>query len=378
MLIRSSMLLAATAAMALTAPLHARQSSESQVATSNGSDFARFVPRPGNNATQFEYSFLDTALQFMVMRMWPSTREGAKRPDNYLGSRMRWGHLSRYRLEGNRVVFSMLEQKDITPLTEYREDLERLGTEYDIASLPRAEQLAYWMNLHNVAVIEQLALNYPVRSPSLLKFGPEKTALEDAKVITVAGVAMSPRDIRTRIVYPNWDDADVIYGFFRGDIGGPSIQKRAFTAANLDDALDSVAAEFVNSLRGVESLGGDVNVSKIYEEAAPFYFPQMAEDLRAHLSSHAAEEVAQLLDKGGKLEINSYEDTIADLAGGERDPIYLASINAGVSPSVTRLLEERREKIDKLVRDNELRGRVIVLTPGTTPEDTPEETQESE
>ena len=364
---------------AITTPAYGQETDLTVEASESAvSDLSQFTPRPSVEAISFDYTFLDTALQFMVMRMWPSTREGAKRPDNYLGSRMRWGHLSRYRLEGNRVVFSLLEEKDITPLTEYREDLERLGSEYDIASLPRGEQLAYWMNLHNVAVIEQLAINYPVRSPSLKKFGPDQTSLDDAKVITVAGVSLSPRDIRTRIVYPNWDNPNVIYGFFRGDIGGPSIQKRAFTAENVDAALPSVASEFVNSLRGVEALAGNVKVSKIYEEAAPFYFPNMADDLRAHLASHAAADVSELLARNTQLSVGSYEDTIADLAGGERDPIYLASVNAGVPPSVARLLQERNEKIEKLLRDGELRGRVIVLPPGSdgsTPEEAAEEPQ---
>ena len=369
MTFRSIAFVGAIASLASALPLQAQgQNAPVSMARSDNA-IEQFVPRPSGVDTAFEYSFLDTALEFMVLRMWPSTRDGSRQPDPIVGSRINWGHTSRYRLEGNRIVFSMLGEKDITPLTEYRQDLERLGSEIDIPSLPRNEQLAYWMNLHNVAVIEQIAINYPVKSPSLTKFGPDRTPLDQAKVVTVDGVALSPHDIRTRIVFPNWSDPDVIYGFFRGDIGGPSIQRRAFTGENLAEGLGSSARDFVNSLRGVESFGKDISVSKIYEEAAPFYFPRMDDDLRAHLSEHAAEEVAGLLAKGGEIEINKYEDRVADLAGGELEPSYSYVELGGlpqdtrISPSIARLLSERHEKIEKLLRDGELRGRVIVLPP---------------
>ena len=369
MTFRSIAFVGAIASLASALPLQAQgQNAPVSMARSDNA-IEQFVPRPSGVDTAFEYSFLDTALEFMVLRMWPSTRDGSRQPDPIVGSRINWGHTSRYRLEGNRIVFSMLGEKDITPLTEYRQDLERLGSEIDIPSLPRNEQLAYWMNLHNVAVIEQIAINYPVKSPSLAKFGPDQTPLDQAKVVTVDGVALSPHDIRTRIVFPNWSDPDVIYGFFRGDIGGPSIQRRAFTGENLAEGLGSSARDFVNSLRGVESFGKNISVSKIYEEAAPFYFPRMDDDLRAHLSEHAAEEVAGLLAKGGEIEINKYEDRVADLAGGELEPSYSYVELGGlpqdtrISPSIARLLSERHEKIEKLLRDGELRGRVIVLPP---------------
>lgn len=330
-------------------------------------EFGKFVPHPTGKETTIDYSFLDDALRYMVLNMGPSTRDGLGKPPARLGSRMTYGHDSRVRLEGNRVAFSFLTEDAITPLTSYREDLERLGAELDIASLPRNEQLAYWINLHNVAVIEQIARNYPVQYPSRLKLGAEKTPLDETRFITVAGVAMSPRDIRTKIVFPNWQDPNVIYGFFRGEVGGPSIQREAFTGAGAAGFLAVAAKEFVNSLRGVEAFGNNLLVSRIYEEAAPFYFPDMGDDLKAHLATHADEEVAGLIAKKPGVKVNQYEDIVADLAGGQREPTY-STIQSGegpertrVSHSIARLLGERYQKFEKLRRDGVLRGRVIVL-----------------
>lgn len=340
-------------------------------------DFERFTPRPSGTSTQLDYSFYDEALEFMVLRMGQSTRDGMGRPDPNLGTRRVFGHDSRYRLEGNRVVFSFLEDEALAPLFEYRQDLERIAAEIDIATLPRNEQLAFWMNLHNVAVIEQIGRNYPSASPSRMKLGPDKTSLDTTRFINVGGVAMSPRDIRTRIVFPNWNDPDVIYGFFRGEIGGPSIQRRAFTGTNVDELLDVSAREFVNSLRGVEGYGKNLLVSAIYEEAAPFYFPQLGADLKAHLSTHAEDVVSGLIAEKPEVKVNQYIDTVADLAGGEREMNFFNVESDGmmqsarITPSIARMLRERADKMEKLRKEGLLQGRVIILPPGSVPETPP-------
>ena len=242
-------------------------------AVTAAADFARFVPKSEAIQTSLDYAVWDDALRYMVFRMGRSSREAAPSVEVGLTGRIKRGHQSRYRLEGNRVIFSFLEQDIIDSLTAYKKDLESIADQIDISSLPRNEQLAYWINLHNAAVIEQLAQQYPIRSPSLAKFGPDQLPLDEAKVISVNGVAMSPRDIRTRIVYPNWNDPKVIYGFFRGEIGGPSISGEAYTSRNVSRLLADNARDMVNSLRGVEKIGSTMHVSEIYEEARPFYFP---------------------------------------------------------------------------------------------------------
>lgn len=373
MAIRTIAVLGTGIALALCAPLAAQPSSTvAAQAAAAATGFAQFTPRPSGKPTKIDYSFFDDALKFMVIGMGQSTREGMGKPPPGMGTRMTYGHTSRVRLEGNRIVFSYLDQEAITPLVEYRQDLERLGSELDIASLPRDEQLAYWINLHNVAVIEQIAVNYPIRSPSRMELGTGKTSLDETPFITVAGVAMSPRDIRTKIVFPNWDDPNVIYGFFRGEVGGPSVQRRAFTGETVGEMLQSSGREFVNSLRGVEAYGRDLLVSAIYKEAAPFFFPAMADDFRAHILTHADDEVKELVARKDGVKFNQYEDTVADLAAGKREPTYSYIETDGVAQrtrvtqSVARLLGERAEKLEKLRREGLLRGRVIVLPPTTT------------
>lgn len=334
---------------------------------STASKFGQFAPKIASNNSKIDYGVWDEVLKYFVFRMGKSIREGAPRPESGLGTRRIYGHDSRYRLEGNRVIFSYFNDEIIAALTEYRKDLENTANIVDISKLAKNEQLAYWINLHNAAVIEQIAIAYPVGQPSRIKIGDSGLPLDDAPFITVLNVKMSPKDIRTKIVYPHWRNPKVIYGFFRGEIGGPSIQGDAFNAGNVSDLLDKSAKEFVNSLRGTQKSGKTLLVSKIFEEARPYFFPEWPTDLKAHLREHAEQKVTSIIDRTTGVLPKIYETDIADLANGERDPNYGFVTSNGVPkggkiPSaIRRLLREHRQKFDKIIRRDGLRGIVTVL-----------------
>lgn len=334
--------------------------------------FAQFAPSQTETADiKLDYSIWDTALNWFVLNMGKSLRQYSSAPEEMTGSHVTYGHDSPYRLEGNRVAFSMMPDEVKQSLTDYRRDLEQLADTVPLTSLSKNEQLAYWINLHNVAMIEQLAFNYPVSSPKLLKLGAARLPLDEAPIVTVSGVSMSAKDIRTRIVYPNWRDPKVIYGFWRGDIGGPSISRNAFTATNVGELLDISAKEFINSLRGVQRRGDNLAVSKIFLEAQPFYFANWTGDLRAHVRKYGNPEVAGLMDKTTGAEAVLEETDIADLSKGEREPSYSQLVVNDEYPSikidgtVARLMNERREKLEKIWRENNRQGRVIFQDVGT-------------
>ena len=331
---------------------------------------------------RIDYSYWDTALKYFVYRMGRSDRRAAPTVSARTGTRNVYGHESRFRLEGNRVAFTFLEPEQVAALTAYKQDLERIGGEVGLSTLSRNEQLAFWINLHNVAVIEQIARAYPVKLPSRMEIGAERLPLDEAKTITVGGVALSPKDIRTKIVYPNWQDPKVMYGFYRGEIGGPSIQREAFTGDNVAQLLAGSANEFVNSLRGTEQRGRVLHVSEIYAEAAPFYFPQLDRDLASHLGELASDDLKAKIAKTSRIEASIYDPSIADLAYGEEDPELLlighvrtdnpfkttpeivvpeGRPHPGVPRNISRLAEERNEKIARMVRRGEIVGEVTVI-----------------
>ncbi|WP_296717361.1 DUF547 domain-containing protein [Erythrobacter sp.] len=348
-------LLATAVSLCLAAPAAAQSAPKD-------SDLATFAPSKNPNSDKIDYSIWDEAMKNLVVSMGPSLREGAPRPDPSYGTRRQYGHVSRYRLEGTRVMFSFLDDDIIASFTEYRKDLENTANLVDIQALSRNEQLAYWINLHNVAMVEQIANAWPVRQPREIKVGG--VLLDDARFITVEGIKLSPRDIREKIVYRHWNDPMVIYGFWRGEIGSPSLQKEAFNADNVARLLTRGANDFINSLRGTQELGDRLQVATIYKEAAPYFFPDFEKDLRAHLTRYADQDTSALLAKTRGAEPKIAEHDIADLAGGVREPSYTNITSNGVSTSfripqaMTALLRERETKFQEIIR----KGRTGTVT----------------
>jgi len=324
------------------------------VAAQSDDQFATFAPAGEPINHRIDYAIWDEAMKNLVISMGPSLRQGAGSAEPGLGSRRIYGHTSRYRLEGSRIMFSFLDAEVISSFGEYRRDLESVADQIDIQSLSRNEQLAYWMNLHNVAMIEQISNNWPVRQPREIKV--DGVPLDDAKFITVEGISLSPRDIREKIVFANWRDPRVIYGFWRGEIGGPSIQREAYNADNVARLLDRGARDFVNSLRGTQKRGSTLEVSELFEEVAPFYFRNFETDLRAHLAQFANEDTNEILGSTSRVDASVNEYDIADLAGGVREPTYTNIESDGVSTrfripqSMARLLAQREEKFQRIIR----------------------------
>ncbi len=317
-------------------------------------ELATFAPSKTPNADKIDYSIWDEAMKNLVVSMGPSLREGARRPDPSFGTRRQYGHVSRYRLEGTRVMFSFLDADVIASFTEYRKDLENTANIVDIQALSRNEQLAYWINLHNVALVEQIANAWPIRQPREIMI--DGVPLDEARFITVEGIKLSPRDIREKIVYRHWQDPMVIYGFWRGEIGGPSLQKEAYNADNVARLLQRGAVDFVNSLRGTQELGDRLQVSELYKEAAPFFFPDFEQDVRTHLARYADQETSALLAKTTGADAAIAEHDIADLAGGVREPTYQNITSNGqavsfrIPQSMTELLREREAKFQEIIR----------------------------
>lgn len=372
--------MAALTLAGLSCPLFAQIAPPPPTASASTDELDQFAPASDTIQHRIDYRHWDEALGRFVIPMGPSIRDGARRLEPRTGTRINYGQKSRFRLEGNRVAFSYLDNEIREALSDYRRALERVGTSLDLARLPRNEQLAYWLNLHNVAIIEALAQEYPLRDPSERGFGADQTSLHDAKLVSVKGVRLSLRDIRERIVYPNWEDPKVIYGFWHGVIGGPSLQRLAFTGNNVDVLLSLAAEEFVNSLRGIEAYRGKLQVSALYLEAAPFYFAQEA-DLRQHFAGYTRDEVHELVERHDTIAYASFDTAIADLTFGKGDPAlnFVCSGEGGPvgalpyalnpslcrdeatrpNPAIARLMRERTVKLQRAARKGIRTGTVV-------------------
>lgn len=329
----------------------------------------KLIPRIENNNISLDYSVLSEALNGTVIRLGPSHRRHMGRPSARVGSRFVSGHTTPYRLEGSRVSFSFFNKEFLGELTAYRKDLERIGTQIDLTHMAKDEQLAFWLNLHNVAMIEQISMQYPAKYPNRLKI--DGIPIDEAKVLNIKGVPLSTKDIREQIVFPNWTRPETIYGFFRGDIGSPALQNYAYTGANVQDLLVIQAGEFVNALRGFNKTSKNRNISKLYDEAKPYYFASWDADLVPHLLKYARPDVAEDIRATDRpWRIDRYDFVIADLVGGSNPRIATGNVERADGQSTGPLPNEVIQLLRELDAKTEvLRKRKLIGSGTVTIED---------
>ena len=214
----------------------------------------------------------------------------------------------------------MLGKEHVELVAKYRRDLEILPNYYPLAGFDKDEQLAYWLNLHNAALFEQLARRYPISKLKTLRNGRKnKPSLWDEKLLTVEGVALSLNDIQNNILLRHWNSPMALYGLYQGSIGGPSLPNKAFTGENVLGILASTAEEFVNSNRGVKIWRGEARVSLLYEwcKAA---FPDWESDLSSHLAQFATDSRKAEMTSSKGFTAKLYEWRIAEIKNDNLSP----------------------------------------------------------
>jgi hypothetical protein len=264
-----------------------------------------------------DYTVLDEILAGIVFEVGRSDRMPARGRAIRTGTRINPGSNSRYRYEGNRIVFHALTREHIEQISLYREELEQLPAQIDFDALPEDEQLAFWLNLHNVVVIDELARRYPVSQIRSVRTGPDREPLLDAAIINVRGQQLSLNQIRFEIVGQRWNNPVVMYGFFSGAVGGPTILGRAYTGARVWSQLNANAGEFVNALRGVELTDRGFEVSPLYGEWRGTFFPNWPYDLRNHLEAYADYGTLDPETQDQEPAFLNFDYGVADLTNGQ-------------------------------------------------------------
>lgn len=273
------------------------------------------LPTRSNENSEYTINVqdLDLFLSSTVIDVGSSDRKPASRNGTRTtSSKLRTGSKSASSQEGNRVVFDKLTPEHIEGLIAIKRDLEAVPNYIPLEEFSKMQQLAYWLNLHNVAVILEVAEVYPVKKLESLVNGSKN--VWDEKTMTVGGVPLSIRDIENHVT-TNWTAPEVVYGLFMGTVGGPNIRTTAYTEDNVVEELQLNAVEFVNSLRGMRFWGGKIKLSEHFD-LVKHMFPNFKEDIKAHLLRYSRPDTRQLLEKAKSFKIDLYDWGIADLDGG--------------------------------------------------------------
>lgn len=282
------------------------------------------------------YDDLTNILKVAVVDVGRSTREKAEPTRAATGTRMKTSVKRSTINEGNRFYYeTFAENEDGRKLLRaIQKSLELVPDEAPLKYFSRDEQLAYWLNLYNVTVLNEIIKEYPQRNLKKLSVG--KNSIFSEKILNVAGVPLSLDDIAYTILKNNYNsDPLIIYGLYQGYIGGPNIRKKAYIGNDVWRALKNNANEFINSNRGTYPKDEKTfRVSSLYERNKAF-FPDFKDDLTKHLLTYIDGEERSELQSASSIRADIDDWTVTDLGGTTRDfGAAFADSNAALLDSV--------------------------------------------
>ena len=279
--------------------------------------FKRFDP---NSKLKIDYTDVSSLFDAVVLKTGRSNRTKASSAQSQTGTRMKITINRSTVNEGNRFYFEVFENsaQNQQTLQNIRNRLENIPAAMPLEKFSRDEQLAYWLNLYNITILDEIVKLYPERELEDQLVG--RKSFLSKKVLTIAGVPLSLNDIQFTILKQNYDnDPVVIYGMFQGIIGGPNIRKSAYTGKHVYGDLIDNAMEFINSNRGTDTKSERVfRVSSLYERNAVF-FPDFETDLTGHLLTYLEGEQRGELRTATKIQADIDDWTITDLYGSDRN-----------------------------------------------------------
>jgi len=241
------------------------------------------------------------------------------------------------------VAYDDFSDDDRQILDEYVASLE----DTTVTKLNQDEQRAYWINMYN-AVTVKVILDYdPTDSireidiaSDVLANGPWK-----AKLVEVEGQELTLDDIEHRILRPIWQDPRTHYAINCGAISCPNLHARAFTAANMEATLDTLAKGYVNDPRGLQVNDGEVHASKIYEWHVRIY---ASDELREKLSG-----ITSITSYGYDWALNKAPREYSNNWMLNQEPRQYAQATTTRQTRAERAKERAREKAAKRKRRDE-------------------------
>ncbi|MEZ7490520.1 DUF547 domain-containing protein [Pseudoalteromonas distincta] len=292
-------------------------------------------------------------LESNVLDMGPSRRINAKLDKPPIGTRLRNVFPSATHNESNRFTYELIKSpKQKSLVNDVKKYLESLPEKNNLNLYSKQEQLAYWLNLYNITLINEIVKRYPIVSLEKILTGPD--SLLDKKLVNIGSLQLSLSDIQYGILDKNYSKEPlIIYGLYQGYIGSPNINKKAFSGKNVYKLLKNNATDFVNSNRGtkIDSLNS-LEVSSYYARNAD-YFPNFSNDLKLHLLQFADKTTQEIINKSDKIEpiINNW--AIADLFGSKR--VFGGGISTNSAASIG--MSRNYALTDKVTKDANTGGK---------------------
>jgi hypothetical protein len=174
--------------------------------------------------------------------------------------------LAKYYDPAKGMNYKGLKEHDKAALDQLRQKLAAV----DVNSLPKPDQLAYWINLYNVTTVATVVDHYPVDSIRDISTDPivRLNVFKKPAAKTKAG-AISLNDIENDKIRTGFKDPRIHFAINCAAKSCPPIRTEPYVGARVNEQLDDQARRFLTGPHGVrlEKDGGelDVHVTKILD-----------------------------------------------------------------------------------------------------------------
>jgi len=169
-----------------------------------------------------------------------------------------WGDLlAKYYDPAKGMNYKALKANDKKALDELRRQMAQV----DPGALPRTDQLAYWINLYNISVVNVVVEHYPVASIRDISTDPitRINVFKKDSVMTKKG-AISLNDVENDNIRDSFKDPRIHFAINCAARSCPPIRTEPYVGAQISQQLDDQARTFLNGPHGVrlEKNGGEL------------------------------------------------------------------------------------------------------------------------
>ena len=185
-----------------------------------------------------------SAFLLVLVTAAATTAAGAAPPDYSTWQSL----LSKYYDPAKGMSYKALKANDGKTLDALRRQMAQV----DVGSLSKPDQLAYWINLYNISVVDTVVDGYPVESIRDLSTDPivRLNVFKKATIDTRQG-KVSLDTIENEKIRTGFKDPRIHFAINCAAESCPPIRPEPYAGARIDQQLDDQARKFLNGPHGV-------------------------------------------------------------------------------------------------------------------------------
>ena len=155
----------------------------------------------------------------------------------------------------------------------------------DYLSWELEEQVAFWINAHNICTLELIINNYPIKASRFrMIFYPSKSIMQisgarNNNYFEIMGREYSLEEME-KFALELYGDPRVLFGINYGALGSPPLRNEPYLAHQLEKQLDNQARRFLGRKNGFYIDSAQLYISPIFEWNIDSFVEYYGTDIR--------------------------------------------------------------------------------------------------